>query len=227
LGDVNSRAFSCLRCSKCCFFSDRKECPIVLPHEARYIALLAEHMGIPEPRFERLPAGFYVWIVSGYCPFYDEASKACRIHGEKPLACRMFPLLVNPSTLELSVSSACEWIRRNIDELADLGESVEKVFPSEFSAVKELVTVLYKSAEGGLVSLMLLGDNVKEVFRELASKCTIIKFIESNVVEGLHLMLLSDCSEDYVKSVLHDPGKEVSISHIGKVQVPAKPAEEG
>lgn len=197
---------------------------MVLPYEVKYLAVLAKHMDVPEPLFERLPTGFYAWVITGYCPFYDAANRACRIHHEKPLACKMFPLLVNPSTLELSVSSACEWIKKNLSELTNLGEKVEEVFSSEFNAVKELVTALYRIGEKGLISLILLGDEIEGLFEGLANRCTIIKFLKSSIVRGLYLVLLSDCSKDSVEDLLRDLGK-FNIPYVDGVLIATKPAE--
>lgn len=213
--------FSCLRCSECCFFADQRECPVVLPHEVKYIRVLANYVGVQEQNFEPLPTGLYMWIIRGFCPFYDKASRACRIHSEKPLACTMFPLLINPSTLELLVSSACKWIRENIGKLlANLGEEVEEVFSAEFNAVKELIKILYAATTGGLISLIFISDNAEEVISKLVvNGCVVVKLLKSSIVKGLHLVLLSSCSKGGVENSLRNFEKSINVLSIEEEQV--------
>lgn len=177
-----------------------------------YLGVLAQYMGVERLRFEELPMGLYRWVIVGYCPFYELASKSCRIHGEKPLACRMFPLLLNPSTLELLVSSACTWISENAYALQELGDYVEEIFPAEFSATRELVTILHAAETSNLVFSVFRGSpEVEKAFEGLRSNCNIIKYTTSSVVKGLGSLLVSECGKNEVKEVLSRRGVELLL----------------
>ena len=124
--------FRCLRCSHCCFFSSLKESPILLEEEVRKLKELSKERGI-KLEFVKISEGLFRWVILGYCPFYDPVRRECTIYNERPLACRMFPLLINPSNGEVSVSKACDWVRANFSEVVK--SNPWKVFPEEMKAV--------------------------------------------------------------------------------------------
>ncbi|MCD6324320.1 MAG: YkgJ family cysteine cluster protein [Desulfurococcales archaeon] len=134
--------FQCFRCLHCCFFSSEDECPVVLPREKRRLEELAEAEGV-ELTFRKVGnEGLYRWVIKGYCPFYDVRSRGCRIYEERPLACRMFPLLLNPKTGEVSVSRACDWVVANFGEI--MSGDPKEVFPEELNAALTVFKELRK-----------------------------------------------------------------------------------
>ena len=88
--------------------------------------------------FKRITGFFYLWIMDGFCPFYDIINRRCTIHDSKPFSCRMFPLLLNIKSGEVSVSFACDWVVNHLNELASEGSDVATVFPEEFESVVNL-----------------------------------------------------------------------------------------
>lgn len=135
--------FYCYRCSHCCFFVSFDETPILLTDEVEKLKELAKRFKIKEElKFEKLGGVFYRWLIKGFCPFYDINERKCIIHKEKPITCKMFPLLINIKNLEISVSLSCDWVRANFDKIKNLGEDISKVFPYEYQALIQLVLKL-------------------------------------------------------------------------------------
>jgi Fe-S-cluster containining protein len=123
--------FTCLRCIHCCFFSSPEECPVLLHDEVERLKSIAAEKGI-ELEFSELGGGLYRWVIRGYCPFYDVRRRSCSIYRERPSACRMFPLLLNPKSGELSVSRMCDWVEANFQEI--INSDPQEVFPEEISS---------------------------------------------------------------------------------------------
>lgn len=142
--------FVCYHCIYCCFFRDPIECPVLFPWEKRVIEDLLEG-GETNTSFEPLEVWrdskgvcivtLYRWVIKGFCPFYDIVMRRCKIHEMKPLACQMFPLLVEVPSGKVMLSSKCLWTKKNQKLLKELKkpEVIAHVFPSEFAAA---VTVL-------------------------------------------------------------------------------------
>ena len=142
--------FRCLFCDHCCYFSSSIEYPTVYPWEKRRLEELAERYGV-EVVFE--PAmiysgtddvcyvALYRWIINGYCPFFDNETRRCKIHSEKPLACRMYPLIVEMPSGRLMVSGKCDWVREQGARLVKMLEArphlIPRVFPGEYNAAQE------------------------------------------------------------------------------------------
>jgi len=141
--------FVCSHCIYCCFFRDPIECPVLFPWEKRSIEdLLGEEVNTTFKPLEvwRDSKGtcvvtLYRWIIKGFCPFYDIFTRGCRIHEIKPLACQMFPLLIEVPSGRVMISSKCLWTKKNLGLLKELNtpEAIARTFPLEFSAA---ITVL-------------------------------------------------------------------------------------
>ncbi len=117
-------------CKNCCVFKKEEEMPIVFIEEKERL----ERLGVKE--FKLIKVGrlrLYRWIIKGRCPFNDPETGLCKIHAVKPLACKMFPLLLNPVTGEVSISQACSWVRAHLEEIKD--KDPREVFPKEWEAV--------------------------------------------------------------------------------------------
>lgn len=142
--------FNCLFCEHCCYFSEEHEMPVVFPWEKRELEKIAAEIGV-KLHFKPLQAfidgngvcaiTLYRWEIRGFCPFFDKASKRCSIHDDKPLACRMYPLLVEMPSGNLMASGKCDWIKqqgpRFIRQLSTKPETIPEVFPAEFEAAKK------------------------------------------------------------------------------------------
>ncbi len=141
--------FECLFCERCCYFEEPVEMPTVFPKEKRLLEELAEQRGVSlefEPLLVfqdgdgRCAVALYRWVIRGFCPFFDRETRRCTIHESKPLACRMYPLLLEVNTGKLMVSGKCEWVRRMgrrlIDRLNAQPQLIPRVFPVEFEAAR-------------------------------------------------------------------------------------------
>jgi hypothetical protein len=175
--------------------------PILLPHEVYYYKILAERAGV-KLEFSRLESGLYRWVIRGYCPFYDSSTRSCRIHSEKPLACRMFPLLLDISENKLMVSSLCNWVKKCAESVTSISsrEDLISLFPGEYEALTELITLLYGYSD--IIAVALRTSNIESALRALGEKCTVIRVLKSSTVEGLYLLLLAECSSDFVEKTL-------------------------
>ncbi len=194
--------FNCLRCSNCCFFNDERDMPILLPHEVYYLKILGRNLGL-KLEFKRLDNGLYKWIIHGYCPFYDERAKSCRIHLEKPFACRMFPLLMDIASGRVVASQQCTWIKKcesSISNIANNPEKLVEVFPEETIALAELIEIFYNT--DSVIAIAATTKTIDNVLVKLSEKCSILKHIESKTIENLHLILLSKCSEKYIEELI-------------------------
>ncbi len=138
--------FTCLRCIHCCFFSSPEEGPVLLHHEVEKLKGIALKKGI-ELEFSELGRGLYRWIIRGFCPFYDIRRRSCSIYPERPFACRMFPLLLNPESGELSVSRMCDWVEANFQGI--INSDPQKVFPEEISSAIAVFKHLSKTMSMG------------------------------------------------------------------------------
>jgi len=207
---TNCSKFTCLRCSDCCYFSDLREMPILLPHEVYYYKILAEHMGV-KLEFNKLESGLYRWVIKGYCPFYDHSTRSCRIHCEKPLACRMFPLLLDISENKLMVSSMCNWVKKCSESIkSTIGlEDVVRLFPCEYEALEELLTVLYGGES--IIAVAIKSSNIEKALSAISGECTIIKTIKSSIVEDLYLILVSNCTSNFVEKAIEPSSVEFLI----------------
>jgi Fe-S-cluster containining protein len=147
--------FKCLRCIHCCFFARADECPVVFPWERRLLEDIGARYGL-KLRFEplevymddsgRCAVVLYRWVLKGFCPFYRLASSTCTIHDVKPLACRMYPLIVNVDSGEIVVSTKCDWVETHTEKLRELKGNVSEVllvFPHEGKAAVEAY-VMYR-----------------------------------------------------------------------------------
>ncbi len=135
--------FNCLHCIHCCFFVGEAESPIVFPWEKRLLESLLSQAGLPavfRPVEAYGPVGddeccvavLYRWVLRGFCPFYDSWNRRCVIHDFKPLACRMFPLLLELPSGRLLMSGVC-------DAVPKPPARVDEFFRDEFRAA---VTVM-------------------------------------------------------------------------------------
>ena len=199
--------FTCYRCVHCCFFTEERECPVLLWHEVPYFRKLGELLGV-ELRFEDLGQGFYRLVARGFCPFYDVAGRACRIHGEKPLSCRMFPLILDVASLAVASSLMCPWVYANVRALGELeGDDLVRVFPEEFKALEEVVVwvrlVSKSTPRLAVYFTTYFKELASEVIRSISERYSVVKVSGSSAVEGFYYLLIEgEVDTDYLDGLL-------------------------
>lgn len=203
-----SSKFTCYRCIHCCFFSEEKENPILLWHEVLYLGRISELLGL-KLDFKSLGQGFYRLVFSGFCPFYDASNRACRIQREKPLACKMFPLLINISSLEVTVSLICPWVRENFTKISRgmTLEDIEGMFHEEFKALREVVEWVYAVSKNtpktAIYFTTYYKDLANDIINKFKEKYIVMKVTESSVVDGFYYILIEgDVDKDNAESML-------------------------
>ncbi len=140
--------FHCLMCGDCCRGFTRMDSPIVLPWEKRVLEREARRRGLPEQAFEPILAMcrgddcvvlLYRWVIEGDCPFLS--GDHCGIYRDRPLSCRMFPLILGLTDRTIRVSARCRWVGENrwvIHRRVD----PHRVFPEETMAAIKVFSVL-------------------------------------------------------------------------------------
>ncbi|MBP1448574.1 MAG: YkgJ family cysteine cluster protein [Thermoproteus sp.] len=122
----------------CCYFKSEEENPTAFYDEVLRLRREAEKRGL-SLEFKELGeingARIYRWIIRGWCPFFDKISRRCTIHQEKPLACRMFPLVLDVKNGNVYLSENCLWVREN-------GPHPLDDFPNEKKALSKVVSRL-------------------------------------------------------------------------------------
>lgn len=135
--------FTCYHCTHCCFFTTPEEYPILLESEVKKLRELYKKRG-KELVIVKIAEGIYRWVIKGFCPFYDLKRRRCGIYEYRPMACRMFPLILNPKTGEVGVSTACDWVVENLETI--LSNDPTEVFKEEFKAVTTIFKELTLSS---------------------------------------------------------------------------------
>lgn len=138
--------FKCYRCIHCCFFVTPNDYPVLLKEEVNRLRNLAKKYNV-NVTFKKINDIFYMWVINGFCPFYDVKERRCLIHNEKPLSCKIFPLLLNIKTREISASMMCDWVAKNIKVITNL--NLQEVFPDEVKALIELYKRIVVLRGGG------------------------------------------------------------------------------
>lgn len=111
--------------------------------EKLHISLQFEPFLVFKDEDSKCVIALYRFVVKGYCPFFNRQTKLCSIHDQKPLACKMYPLLVEMPTARLLLSAGCEWVRRHqaiVTILEKKPDLIAVVFPREFEAAKIVLT---------------------------------------------------------------------------------------
>jgi Fe-S-cluster containining protein len=122
----------------CCYFSSEEEDPTVFPEEAARLREEAKRRGL-SLEFKELGevngVKIYRWVIEGWCPFFDKNTRKCSIHEKKPLACRMFPLVLDIKTGNIYLSENCLWVKQN-------GPRPLDDFPQEKQALLKVIVRL-------------------------------------------------------------------------------------
>ncbi len=129
--------FKCYRCFHCCFFTSPNEYPIITESEMKKLEEVSHKYNV-RLQFKYLGGIFYLWIINGFCPFYDIANNSCKIHKQKPISCKMFPLLLNIRTGEVHISYLCDWVQANLRKENIDPQEVVKAFKSELEVAIKL-----------------------------------------------------------------------------------------
>lgn len=120
-------------CINCCIFKYEYESPLVFPWEVRKILGFNKDQ-LFKPYLLYRTSDLYItvlykWIMNGKCIFLN-SDNSCRIHFEKPLSCKMYPLLIGLSDNTLRVSSSCRFIIENQIIVQSIDPSI--VFVNEY-----------------------------------------------------------------------------------------------
>lgn len=139
------KRFECMLCGeKCCTFTSVEDMPLVFPWEKRRLEkyrkdLVFKPYVVYVINDHTYAVVLYKWIINGVCPFLRSDGR-CSIHNEKPLSCKMYPLLVGWDDKTLRVSGACPWITENLEYIKKSNPA--QVFPEEFKAAVEVLSIL-------------------------------------------------------------------------------------
>ena len=126
--------FKCILCGEyCCTFREEVEMPLVFPWEKRRLSRLRKDLVfkpymVYRVKRKRYAVLLYRWIINGKCPFLSSDGK-CMIHEDKPLSCKIFPLVIGLDDNTLRVSMACKVISENPDNYRG---DPSTVFPLEY-----------------------------------------------------------------------------------------------
>jgi len=117
-------AFSCMRCLVCC----RNKKIQVNPYE---IARLARNQRLSTAdfidRYTTEMGTFLIWDAKGTCVFLD--SQGCKVHEDRPLVCRLYPLgrhvldTLEESFSEIEPDPECQGVYGNDGKIRDYLES--------------------------------------------------------------------------------------------------------
>lgn len=212
--------FSCMRCDGCCRFSKQAEYPVLLPHEALHLRVLAKRMGVGVA-LEPLDGGLVRWVVGDVCPFYDASNRSCLIHEEKPFSCRMFPLVVDIAGMRLLVSLYCSWVRAHISELENLDP--REVFPNEVEALGEMLGVVFSGFEEAL--FVILPEDEGEAVDLESAGCVVLSSVRTRAIEGARAILAAGCNEADLLRALGSVGAKPSL--IERVPIPRPAVPQG
>ncbi len=148
------KRFKCLLCGEtCCTFRSFEDTPLVFPWEKRILEEKASEKRLKlvfKPYVVYMTSSdtgvvvLYKWIINGKCPFLDEKG-LCSIHRDKPLACKMYPLIIGWDDNTLRVSSECPWIRDNLEYI--MRNDPSKIFPEEFKHAVQVLAILKQVEE--------------------------------------------------------------------------------
>lgn len=119
----------------CCYFESEDQAPTVFYDEMLRLKEEAAKRGI-SLSFKELGefngVKIYRWVLRGWCPFFDKKSRKCIIHDRKPLACKMFPLVLDLKSGDIYLSENCLWVKQN-------GPRPLDDFPNEKKALMNVV----------------------------------------------------------------------------------------
>lgn len=127
------KIFKCLKCSNCCLFKSDDETPLVFPWEVSRIQSFSSNQ-LFKPYLAYRSSELYIvvlykWIINGKCIFLTK-NNDCRIHFEKPLSCRIYPLLVNLSDNTLRLSLSCRFVKESLNNTESIDPA--RVFRNEY-----------------------------------------------------------------------------------------------
>ncbi|MEL9989804.1 MAG: YkgJ family cysteine cluster protein [Thermoproteus sp.] len=110
--------FKCIKCGVCCVGTQME----LLPEDIERIEALGyklEDFAVVDGEIIRLKN------VDGHCVFYDPQTATCRIYSERPIGCRLYPLVYDGR--EVYVDKTCPtWNTVSRREIERLGPYVEK-----------------------------------------------------------------------------------------------------
>lgn len=138
--------FICMMCEDCCFFKQEEDMPIVFYWEKERLSEYGSSIGVKlrfkdfltvddgKEKFTYL----YRWVIDGKCPFLRD--NLCIIHKDKPLSCKIYPLIVEVPESRIHVSARCKWVESNMENIDP--QDVPQIFDEFKIAVSMLAMVL-------------------------------------------------------------------------------------
>ena len=79
----------------------------------------------------------YRWIIDGRCPFLS--GNLCMIHNDKPISCKIFPLVVDVLGSRIYLTGRCNWVMNHRSDIVP--ERIPSIFEEFEMAVKVLAMV--------------------------------------------------------------------------------------
>ncbi len=150
LSDKKYGKFRCMMCTDCCVFGDYNETPLIFYWEVETLRNKARSVGASidiEPYLsvedaEGIFTYIYRWKIQGRCPFLLNGK--CIIHEDKPLSCRIFPLIADIESSRIYVSGRCRWVREHKELISP--SSIPEVF-DEFELAVKIIGMVSKFIE--------------------------------------------------------------------------------
>lgn len=188
--------FKCLLCGEtCCTFINELEMPTIFPWEKRILEKHGSNLKFKPFIVYKINSNKYVvqlyrWIINGKCPFLTSDGK-CSIHNDKPLACKMYPLIIGLEDNTLRVSGGCKVITEHREEITRSDPS--KVFRNEyFYALKTYLLIKLLDEIANINSwekkrIDQVGDAVFIDIDEIIEIDNLIKSIDEELYKNLNI----------------------------------------
>jgi len=93
--------FKCIKCAKCCYNTEM----ILLKSDIARLKAAGYRLSDVAVKVE----GNYYWLrnIDGHCVFLDPDTNLCKIYENRPLGCRLYPIVIAVDTLEVTVDTDC------------------------------------------------------------------------------------------------------------------------
>lgn len=114
----------CKNCGKCC-----QDTEMELSLKDIYQIEKKNPYQWKKEKFTKYIDGFYILKnINGHCVFYDPELKTCSIYNSRPMGCRYYPLIFNPSNNQCSYDKDCPYLSYfpKIENIADSCVKLQK-----------------------------------------------------------------------------------------------------
>ena len=153
----------CLNCKMCCRFTDSNSPwqPVVLKDEVNDVLQDSLYHDALLPSGRIKTAAYNQGFL---CLFFDLKNNRCRIYGDRPFECRLYPFLINKQSnrIYLSVDSNCPFIAEKLtsDEFRDYLEYLKRflTLPDNFRKIKENFDIFAEYKSDNTINFFPLDD---------------------------------------------------------------------